>query len=172
VKLILNVDYQRLWQHAETAEEKSALIAEVMANLQAEGTVLINGDPWPTNGSLAYFSFADRRLDDADSKRSNYLVAAVNRETGYGSLVWYVLNTFPRSGGIHDYAWVSDNPEPPGFDPRVVADPDNSEFQEPRNTLPLPVIRAALEEFARTGTGDRPESIKWAPSGLTGKRLD
>jgi hypothetical protein len=169
--VILNVAIGRAWQHAETEPEKSALVADVLANLTSEGTVLINGDPWPTNGSLAYFSFSDRRLGPADNERDNYLVAAVNRETGYGALVWFVTPKFPRSGDIYDYAWVSDNPEPPGFDPRVVADPGASEFQEPRNTLPLPRIRAALAEFARTGTGDRPESITWAPSGLTGKRL-
>jgi len=169
--LILNVNYQKKWLHAESGEEKSGLIVEVMENLRSEGTVLIDGKPWPTNGSLAYFSFSDRRLGPADSSRSNYLAAAVNRSTGYGALVWFTTSKFPKTGGIYDYAWVSDNPAPPDFDPRVVADPDASVFQEPRNTLPLHRIRETLEEFCRIGTGDRPESIQWAQSSLIGQRL-
>lgn len=166
--MILNVDFHRVCKHAEDAAERSALIADVLDNLRSEGTLLIEGEPWPTNGSLAYFSIGER---NGDTQRDNYLVAAVNRETGHGALVWFVTPKFPGSGGIYDFAWVSDNPEPPGFDPRVVADPGASVFHEPANTLPLPRIREALEEFGRIGTGDRPESIKWVPGSLTGQRL-
>ena len=170
--MILNVTFHRSWRHAENEDERSALIAEVMENLRAEGTVMINGGPWPTNGSLARFSLSERRHGPGEPSPDNYLVAAVNRSTGYGTLVWFVTPGFPRTGGIYDSAWVSDNPEPPDFDPRVVADPDVSVFQEPRNTLPLPRIRDALEEFCRIGTGDRPESIQWAQSSLWGQRLE
>jgi hypothetical protein len=171
--LILHVEFHRLLRYAETNEEMSALVADVMANLKSEGHIMVNGRPYPSNGGVAYFSFADHRLsyDGApDTYPDNSLAVSVNRSTGHGAFVWFATPRFKR-GGIYDSAWVSDNPEPPDFDPRVVADPSDSVFHEPANTLPLPRIRETLEEFCRVGTGDRPESIQWAQSSLIGKRM-
>jgi hypothetical protein len=171
---MLHVEFDRIWRYAQTREEMSALVSEAMANLKSEGHVMVNGRPYPTNGGVAYFSFADRRLSGEggpDTYPDNGIAVSVNRSTGYGALVWFVTPRFKR-GGIYDSAWVSDNPEPPGFDPRVVADPSDSVFHEPANTLPLPRIKEALEEFCQIGTGDRPESIKWVQSSLIGKRME
>lgn len=73
---------------------------------------------------------------------------------------------------IDDYVWVSDNPAPPDFDPRVVSDPCVPYFYHPRSTLPAAQIRAAVEEFCRTGTGERPERVHWVRGEANGNRLD
>ncbi|MFJ8746515.1 Imm1 family immunity protein [Embleya sp. NPDC127516] len=67
---------------------------------------------------------------------------------------------------------MSDNPEPPDLDPRVVSDPCYPLFHDPSSALPIPRIRAALEEFCRAGTGERPECIDWVVGGMNGQRFD
>ncbi|MET7749740.1 Imm1 family immunity protein [Micromonospora sp. NPDC005367] len=39
-----------------------------------------------------------------------------------------------------------------------------------RSVLPLAQVRAAVEEFCRTGTGDRPECIRWVRGEINGER--
>ncbi|MGW2935724.1 Imm1 family immunity protein [Streptomyces sp. NPDC001156] len=41
----------------------------------------------------------------------------------------------------------------------------------PRSTLPVTQVHAALEEFCRTGAGDRPECIYWVRGEINGERL-
>jgi hypothetical protein len=67
---------------------------------------------------------------------------------------------------------VSDNPRPPDFDPRVVADPGYPLFHDPSSTLPLDQVRAALEEFCYSGVGDRPVSVQWIKGDINGRRED
>ena len=166
--MILNVSIGQEKRYAETWPEISSLISEVMDNLKGERVEVIDGIPYELAGDLARIACSDQRHDgatrspDGSNWPSNELVMAVNRSTGHGALVWFVNARFPKKGGIYDHIWVSDNPEPPDFDPRVVSDPWASDFHDPRSTLPLPQIQAAVEEFCRTGTGDRPESIGWA----------
>jgi hypothetical protein len=107
----------------------------------------------------------------ADPSSPGYLLSvSVNVHTGYGSLVWYVITTSLRKG-VEDGIWVTDNPHPPDVDPRVLADDYMQDFHEPRNTLPLNRIRAAVEEFSSAGTGSRPRSVDWAEAvDLYGRR--
>jgi hypothetical protein len=42
-----------------------------------------------------------------------------------------------------------------------LSDPGFSRYHDPRSTLPIAHIRAAVEEFCRTGTGARPECVHW-----------
>jgi hypothetical protein len=175
--MILNVVIGPDRRYAETWPEMSSLIAEVMDNLKGERTDVIDGISYELAGDVARFACSDQRHDsatrlpDGSNWPSNELVVAVNRVTGYGALVWFVNRRYARTGGIHDRIWVSDNPQPPGFDTRVVSDPWASEFHDPRSTLRLPQIRAALEEFCRTGTGDRPQSVTWVEAAdFNGKR--
>lgn len=67
---------------------------------------------------------------------------------------------------------MSDNPEPPGFDPQVVSDPGYPLFHDPASTLPIAQVRQAVEEYSRIGTGDRPECINWVSGGASGQRDD
>jgi hypothetical protein len=68
--------------------------------------------------------------------------------------------------------WVSDNPNPPTVDPQVLSDPGAPICFDVRSTLPIPVVRLALQEFCRQGSGDRPECIDWVLGEINGERLD
>jgi immunity protein Imm1 of predicted polymorphic toxin system len=105
---------------------------------------------FPTPGEDARFSFSDRR-HSGDDWPDNYLVVSVNRSTGYGALIWYVTKDFPQQDGVYGQIWISDNPRPPDFDPRVVSDPGEPAYHDPRSAIPVADVRAALEEFCRTG---------------------
>src|SRR4051794_40957534 len=119
----------------------SSVITEVMEHLKGERTEVIDGISYERAGDVARFACSDQRHDsatrlaDGSNWPSNELVVSVNRATGYGALVWFVNKRFPKQGVIYDRIWVSDNPEAPGFDTRVVSDPWASEFHDPRSTL-------------------------------------
>ncbi|MEU9079159.1 Imm1 family immunity protein [Kitasatospora sp. NPDC048538] len=51
---------------------------------------------------------------------------------------------------------------------RVVFDPGDPRFHNPRSCLPVLEVRAALEEFCRMGTGNRPECIHWVRGYMNG----
>lgn len=143
----------RQWHSAGTAEEASSLITELIAALP------------PDND--AAFCFADERFVHKlrDMKGANgCLQVAVNKETGYGALMW--------SWGGNDPMWVSDNPQPPDFDPEVVADPGGICLHETGSTLPIGKFREVLEEFCYSGTGKRPTSVRWVHSDICGRRMD
>ncbi|MER5200195.1 Imm1 family immunity protein [Streptomyces sp. NPDC002755] len=166
--VILSVFFRREWLYGETEAETSRIIAEVMEGLEGER----EGESGHFPGEDAWFCLADRRCSDGESVAKSSLRVAANRRTGYGALVWFADKRFPRSGGIYDSVWVSDNPEPPDFDPSVVSDPGYPLFHDPASTLPIPVVREAVEEFCRAGTGERPESIGWIAGEMNGQRSD
>ncbi|MEV0513813.1 Imm1 family immunity protein [Nonomuraea sp. NPDC050405] len=120
--------------------------------------------------------FADGRHAPGTSTwwPDNFLQIAVNATTGYGGLIWFVsAERAEKAGdGISEYVWVSDNPCPPDFDLRVVSDPGIPMFHDIRSTLPVSLVRAALEEFCRTGTGDRPKCINWVRGETNGGRVE
>ncbi|MCM4081124.1 Imm1 family immunity protein [Paractinoplanes hotanensis] len=151
-------DYHYATERAEMAE----LIAMVLRG-------------GPVNASTA-FSFADRRhtAETRDWWLDNVLQVGVNPATGYGGLTWHVTPArADRSGDAKDaYCWVTDNPDPPETDPVVLSDPGAPVCYDRRSTLPIADIRAALEEFCRSGTGDRPQSVRWVRGDLNGERLD
>lgn len=165
--MILNAVIRRKWHYAETWDEMSTLITEVMENLDVETTV-----PYYSPGDDAYFMFSDRRHVNGPDMPNNFLRISVNNSTGFGALIWFVSEKHPVEGGIFDEVWVSDNPAPPDFDPRVVADPGEPAFHDPRSALPIPEVRVAVEEFCHAGTGYRPESIHWVIGNARGERLD
>lgn len=165
--MILNAMIHRQWHYAETWPEMSALITEVIENLEAE-----TDTPYWSPGDDACFMFSDRRHVDGPDMPDNFLRIAVNTSTGFGGLIWLVGENHPARGGIFDHVWVSNNPNPPDFDPRVVSDPGEPMFHDPRSALPVSEVRAAVEEFCRTGTGNRPECIHWVRGHANGYRLD
>jgi hypothetical protein len=93
-----------------------------------------------------------------------HLIVALNKETGYGAFMWYWSSVDP--------VWVSDNPQPPDFDPRVVSDSGYPLFHAASSTLPVGRFREVLEEFCYTGTGRRPAGIGWVRSDTCGRRID
>lgn len=155
---ILNVYVHEGWRYAQAQEEMDAIVSAAMETMRPER-------------DIAGPTFSDRRLT-GHSTGDNYLRLAINRETGFGGLVWFVTRSSSRKGGIFDHVWVSDNPEPPDFDPKVVTDPWVPVYLDRRSALPIPRIRAAVDEFCRVGTGDRPESIEWVHGWMNGTRLD
>ncbi|MFC1400943.1 MULTISPECIES: Imm1 family immunity protein [Streptacidiphilus] len=166
--MILNAVIHGSYCYAESWPEKAALITEVMENLRFER----RDQQWVSPGEVATFMFAARRHSELvrDWWPDNALQIAVNSETGYGGLVWYATQERISKDEISEYIWVSDNPNPPDFDPRVVSDSGVPYFFDPRSTLPIIRIRAALEEFCRLGTGNRPESIEWVHGEMNGQR--
>ena len=161
--MILNAHFGKRWYNADTAEEISALISRLIVTLKHEHPVGIVTHP----GDDALLCFAEERFDHylrtaKDAK--GHLLVAVNMETGYGALMWY------QSGDSQ--VWVSDNPEPPNVDPRVVSDPGYPLFHDPASTLPVKQFREAVEEFCYSGTGDRPACIRWVRSDVCGRRED
>ncbi|MFF3595514.1 Imm1 family immunity protein [Kitasatospora indigofera] len=101
------------------------------------------------------------------SRLGGYLRVAADEQSGYGALTWW---TRGRTSGIHDSFWISDNPGPPYTGPELVADPYSGECHEPASSLPLPRIRAAIEEFCRSRTGERPTCITWVTGSYNGER--
>lgn len=165
--MILNARIHGKYHYAESWPEKYDLISEVMENLRFERT----DSPWVDPGEIAEFMFAtQRRTDSSDWWPDNHLQISVNSATGFGGLVWFAMRDQVPEGDIAEYIWISDNPSPPSFDPRVVADPGVPHFFDPRSAIPAEDVRAALEEFCKKGTGDRPECIHWVQGDLDGTR--
>jgi hypothetical protein len=165
--LILNALIHGELRYAETLPEMLALVDIVMKDLASESSV-----PFYDPGEDAKFMLSDKRhMGVGVDWPNNFLQIAVNVSTGYGGLIWFVTEDYPEKGGIYESVWVSDNPSPPSFDPRVVSDPGEPAFHDPRSAIPIPLVRQAVEEFCRAGTGRRPESIGWVRSYVSGYRI-
>jgi hypothetical protein len=168
--VILNAVIHGRYYYAESWQEKESIITEVMGNLRFER----RDQSWVSPGESASLMFANGRHSEnvRDWWPDNILQVSVNSETGYGGLVWFATQERVRKGEISEFIWVSDNPSPPDFDPRVVSDPGVPYFFDPRSAIPLDQVQAALEEYCRLGVGDRPECIKWVEGEINGQRHD
>ncbi|WP_079000597.1 Imm1 family immunity protein [Streptomyces sp. AS58] len=168
--MILNITCgDRRW-FAETDSEISDAVAGALGSLRS-GHVR---DGYWRPGVNAWFSWSDRRHLDRPDVPNNFLVVSLNRETGYGGLIWFVNDGYPGPDPdeVLDNIWVSDNLNPPDFDTEVVAEPGEPYFFDPRSTLPITKIEAAVDEFCRTRTGIRPECVHWTLGEASGKRAD
>lgn len=159
----LNQGYaKRVWYHAQSSSEVADVIAKLMSSLNSDDSpegVMASGD-------IAILCFADECLRAKRPPQGNesHLQVSMNRATGYGALMWYL----PDGESV----WISDNVNPPGFDPRVIADPGYPLFHDPASTLPLDQFRIVLEEFCYSGTGGRPTGINWISGDMCGRRDD
>ncbi|UPT47303.1 MULTISPECIES: Imm1 family immunity protein [Streptomyces] len=94
---------------------------------------------------------------------SSYLHVSVNASNGYGALRWF--STKPPNGEnenhMNGFVWVSANPNPPTFDPRLILDASTPLYYPRESALPVAKVREALEEFCRVRSGVRPECIPW-----------
>ncbi|MFE2758689.1 Imm1 family immunity protein [Streptomyces halstedii] len=94
---------------------------------------------------------------------SSYLHVSVNTSNEYGALRWFSA-TPPNGEGVNHmnrFVWVSENPNPPAFNPRLILDPSTPLYYPRESAFPVKKVREALEEFCRVGTGVRPECIPW-----------
>ncbi|MFD0276835.1 Imm1 family immunity protein [Kitasatospora sp. NPDC127111] len=151
--LIVIIGDERLYGESEGDAER--LISRAMESLEF--------------GDNAWLSIDDRRRE-AGSYASNSLKVSINRSTGYGGVIWQVSTSYPKQGGIYAHTWVSDNPEPPTTDPKVLSDVHHPVFMEAASALPVAEIRKVLEEFYRAGIGDRPTCINWVRGHMNGER--
>ncbi|MFG2823285.1 Imm1 family immunity protein [Kitasatospora sp. NPDC048365] len=116
-------------------------------------------------GSQAWFTVGE---PDSKSPRT-YLRVTADERSGYGALSWW---SSAQSGGMYDFFWLSDNPGPSCAGPQLIADPCSGECYEPASALPLALIRAAIEEYCASGTGERPTCIGWVTGEYDGTRHD
>ncbi|MFC7219303.1 Imm1 family immunity protein [Streptomyces polyrhachis] len=103
------------------------------------------------------------------------LSVGVNSESGYGALIWWCedasVERVAAAAGVEvaEHVWVSVNPSPPDRDPKVTSDPWCPSYFDRISALPLTEIRAAVEEYFRTGDGLRPSGIEWAKGNFNGE---
>ncbi|MET3425717.1 hypothetical protein BJ973_004929 [Actinoplanes tereljensis] len=150
----MNVLIDGDWYHPGSWADTAALIDRIMQEQE-------HWFPGFGIGGSAALSVSAEPMTGGDRPR-NYLQVGVNSFSGYGGLIWL--------GG--DGCWVSDNPEPPGFDPFVLSNSGGPFGFHPESTLPVARIRAAVEEFCRARTGERPGGVSWVPGGMNGERQD
>jgi len=160
--MILNAHFDNRWHNAESAEEVGRLISDLAPLPEHE-----RPSGFVYGGTDALLCFAGERFHHGlgtTPGANGRLLVAVNEAASYGAFMWY------WGGG--DPVWVSGNPRPPDFDPRVVSDPGGVLFHDPRSTLPISQFREVLEEFCYSGTGKRPASVRWTHSDPCGRRMD
>ncbi|MFE9107619.1 Imm1 family immunity protein [Actinomadura geliboluensis] len=166
--LLLSAFFGKKWHYADSREEISRLIDEMMASLKGEE----GGGHVYSPGNDAWLCLAGRRSTDQSPVSSSNLRVSVNWRTKYGALIWFVDEQFPAKGGIYDSVWISDNPEPLDCDPRVVSDPGYPLFHDLASALPVSQVRWAVEEFCYERSGARPDCIRWVSGQMNGQRLD
>lgn len=159
--MILNVLFSKEWHHGESPNDAQRLISTITSNA---------GRGWESGEALmideAWICFSEEKFERTDIQYSpnSYLKVNVNGQSGYGALAWYAT-----SGGD---VWISDNPWPPSFDPRVTSDPHYPRFYDRRSTIPLEQVQAALEEFCFSRSGTMPACVQWIVGSLNGQRSD
>ena len=158
--MILNAVVHGKYRYGETSDRVESLIHAVMHDLAP-------GDPWRDMrpGEDAYLMLAEGKHDEEtfDWFPHNYLQVVANQCTGFGAVSWFVTDEWPSQGAdpVADHAWVSLNADSPE-DPKVIGDPGYPRWYHPRHAIPLEQVEAAVREFCRRGTGDRPECLFWA----------
>ncbi|MFE2916793.1 Imm1 family immunity protein [Kitasatospora indigofera] len=116
-------------------------------------------------GTQAWFT-----VSEPDARNpSAYLRVTADERSGYGALSWW---SSVQTGGMYDFFWLSDNPDPSCWGPELIADPGSGECYEPASALPLAQVRAAIEEYCASDTGERPTCIGWVTGEFDGARHD
>lgn len=161
--MVLNVYFRKEWLHASTNSEISDLISRVISSMDYEAR--IEGRYFP--GEDAWVQFSEEPLREMEDlfREGVQLRIAVNVNTGYGAITW-------GDDADEDVLWVTDNPAPPKFNPRVVLDPCIPTFHDLSSAIPVVDFRKALEEFCLSKTKGRPVCVKWVRADLNGRRLD
>ncbi|MFJ3547291.1 Imm1 family immunity protein [Streptomyces rubiginosohelvolus] len=148
--------------YARSEEEIVSLIDHIMSDLLQGGRTPEGFEIMPEHATVTV-------IEDGHSGRvegmwpSSYLHVSVNTSNGYGALRWF--STTPPSGGggdhINGFVWVSENPNPPTFDPKLILDSSTPLYYPRESAFPVAKVREGLEEFCRARSGERPECIPW-----------
>ncbi|MEV7783170.1 Imm1 family immunity protein [Kitasatospora sp. NPDC088351] len=162
--MILHIQFDREEKYPSSQKEADRLISEALHVISVKEIV----DGEYVSGGMASFCYTEPQ----GRFPSTYLRVSVNELSGYGALMWSVDGQAPRKGGIYDYTWISDNPSPPEIDSQLVSDTYYGWCHDPASAVPLSRIRAAIEEYCRLGTGERPEGINWVTGEINGQRHD
>ncbi|MGW7303794.1 Imm1 family immunity protein [Streptomyces sp. NPDC054829] len=148
--------------HAASGAILRRLISELVTGGHDQGSDVAGR---PKGGIFATFVLLAPHRDPMKSDRyfDSYLQVSTNPLTGYGALRWQVPedSVVRVDWEIARSVWTSRNPEPPVLNQNVVADLGDWRLFEPRNTLPVADIRAAVEEFCELRSGQRPTAICW-----------
>ncbi|MFJ3159686.1 Imm1 family immunity protein [Streptomyces kanasensis] len=148
--------------YARSEREIDSLIDHIMNDLTQRGET---PDGFEIVPERAVVSIVEGKYPEETDERwaSNYLYVSVNTEKGYGALKWWTSKVPDEAPEDHisRFIWTSGNPNPPAFDPELIADPGNPTYYPRRAAIPATQVREALEEFCRVRTGERPECIPW-----------
>ncbi|MFJ9447185.1 Imm1 family immunity protein [Kitasatospora sp. NPDC101235] len=162
--MILHLSFDGDVMYPSDWEETNRLISKALHSISVKE--LRDGEY--VAGDQALFCYTE----PTERHPSTYLFVAANELSGYGALTWCSDGRPPRQGGIYEYAWISDNPSPPEIDSRLVSETYYPRFYDRASAIPLPQVRAAIEEYCRSGTGERPECIGWTTGEVSGRRYD
>lgn len=105
----------------------------------------------------------------------NVLSVGINFSSEYAGILWYCEGSISErvsaeaGHDVANHAWVSLNPSPPEWDPKVLSDPGSPAFFDRASVLPLSDIRPVVEEYCREGTGFRPTQVQWVKGHYTGE---
>ncbi|MET9881324.1 Imm1 family immunity protein [Actinacidiphila glaucinigra] len=148
--------------YARTEREVEDLIDHTMNNLLQRGTT---SDGFTIIPERAVISIVEGRYPEETDERwsNNLLYVSVNIKHGYGALKWWtrkVTKGAPEDD-VSRFVWTSGNPNPPSFDPGLIADPGDPSYYPREAAIPVAQVRAALEEFCQARTGRRPECVPW-----------
>ncbi|MEU2502994.1 Imm1 family immunity protein [Streptomyces pseudogriseolus] len=146
-------------------QEVEIAIYRALNELESEREVPVGFDPGST-GAFHVFDLPEE--GEVPAVADNSLTVGVNRETGYGGLIWWG-EEIPEDPD--QFYWVSHNSNPPSFDPRVTADPGYPLWFNQQNVVSLEKVEAALREFC-FNQGKRPTVVDWEPSTVNGQPLE
>ncbi|MFF3838253.1 Imm1 family immunity protein [Streptomyces sp. NPDC001930] len=148
--------------YARSEEEVRNFIDHVMNDLIQGGRT---SDGFEIMPEYATVCIVGGEYPNETSERwpSNYLHVAVNVNSGYGALRWFSSEVLEGASEDHvsRFVWISENPDPPSFDPRLILDPPTPLYYPSEAALPVEKVREVLEEYCQELTGARPESIRW-----------
>ncbi|MEV5320092.1 Imm1 family immunity protein [Streptomyces sp. NPDC052687] len=160
--MILTVFVGDTTYHAVSEAALRRLIDELMGGGSNRDSGMVGRS---RGGVLAKFVLLAPHRDPMASDRyfDSYLQVSINPLTQYGALKWLVPegSEVRVEQDISRSVWISRNPEPPVSNQDVVANFEDWRLFEPCNTLPIPDIRAAVEEFCELRNGQRPMAVCW-----------
>jgi hypothetical protein len=147
---------------ARSDAEVADLIDHIMTGLNQGGRTVEGFETPPEYGTLAIFE-GEHPNEIEQRWPVSYLQVSVNTGNQYGALTWYTTRSPEGAGEDHPsrFVWISSNPNPPSFDPRLILDPGTPLYFPPEAALPVAQVREAAEEFCRVRTGTRPDCIQW-----------
>ncbi|WP_338672182.1 Imm1 family immunity protein [Streptomyces sp. SCSIO 30461] len=148
--------------YAHSEHQIDSLIDHIMSDLVQKGET---DDGFEIVPERAVVSIAKGKYPEETDERwaTNYLYVSVNTRNGYGALKWWT-SEIPEGAPNEDvsrFIWTSGNPNPPSFDPELVADPGNPTYYPREAAIPKAQVRDALKEFCSARTGQRPKCIPW-----------